>query len=96
MRIETAFLRARCALAMAADGHDAKRMRRVAEKDAARLEREHLPWPNALAALVRATLAQQAGDESSAVARLTAAADAFGRADMQLYEAVVRRRLAAR
>jgi hypothetical protein len=29
------------------------------------------------------------------VTRLTAAADAFGRADMQLYEAVVRRRLAA-
>jgi hypothetical protein len=95
LRIETAFMHARCALAMAAEGRDAKRMRAIAEHDARRLERERIPWSNALARLIRATLAHQSGDVETAVDRLAQTVDAFSRADMHLYEAVCRRRLAA-
>jgi hypothetical protein len=79
-RIETAFLRARCALAMAAaNGAQAKRLRAVAADAVRRLTRENMPWSNALALLVRATLARQQGDGESAAALLTDAIEAFTR-----------------
>ncbi len=93
-RIETAFMRARCALALAAAGHDARRMRGIAAGNASRLERENMPWSTALALLMRATLAHLDGDGGKAVDRLTRAVDAFAQEDMQLYAAVARRRLA--
>ena len=95
-RIETAFLRARCALAMAAANRaQAKRLRAVAADAVRRLTRENMPWSNALALLVRATLARQEGDAESAATLLTDAIEAFAQVDMHLYVAVARRRLGA-
>ena len=93
-RIETAFMRARCALALAAAGHDAPRMRGVAAQNITRLERENMPWSSAIALLMRAALAHLDGDSRAAADRLTNAVEAFSQADMQLYAAVARRRLA--
>jgi hypothetical protein len=95
MRIETAFLRARCALAMASEGQAPRRMRALAAQEATRIARENTPWSSSLALLVRATVAHLEGNATLAVAQLTDAVDAFGAADMQLYAAVARRRLAA-
>jgi hypothetical protein len=95
MRIEVAFLRARCALAMAALGHDVDRMRATAARDARLLQREHTQWSTPLSLLVRSALAHAEGDHHAAVARLEAAVAAFDRADMRLYAAAARRRLAA-
>jgi tetratricopeptide (TPR) repeat protein len=93
-RIEIAFLRARSALAMAAaDRGQARRLRAVAADDVRRLTRENMPWSNALALLVRATLACQQGDAEAAATLLTDAIEAFTQVDMHLYAAVARRRL---
>lgn len=54
-----------------------------------------MPWSNALALLVRATLARQQGDAESAAALLADAIDMFTQVDMHLYAAVARRRLGA-
>jgi tetratricopeptide (TPR) repeat protein/predicted Ser/Thr protein kinase len=95
MRIEVAFVRARCALAMAALGHDVTRMRATAARDARLLEREHTQWSMPLSLLVRGALAYSTGEMASAVTHLTRAVEAFDRADMRLYAAAARRRLAA-
>lgn len=95
MRIEVAFVRARCALAMAALGHDVRRMRATAAEDARLLAREGTQWSVPLALLVRAGLAHAEGDVAAATARLENAVAAFDRADMRLYAAAARRRLAA-
>lgn len=92
-RIEAANHHARCALAVAAAGEDASRMRAIAERDAARIERENMPWSNPFARLIRATVAQQEGDMHAAAEGLTAAVQGFDAADMRLYAAVCRRRL---
>ena len=70
-------------------------MRTVAARDARRLLRENMPWSNALALLVRATLANQHGDSNAAARLLNDAIDAFTLADMHLYAVAARRRLAA-
>jgi hypothetical protein len=95
MRIEVAFVRARCALAMAAIGHDVNRMRATAARDARLLEREHTQWSTPLALLVRGALAYSAGDVAAAATHLAQSIDAFDRADMRLYAAAARRRLVA-
>jgi hypothetical protein len=95
MRVETAFLRGRCALAMAAAGHDARRMRTVAARDAGRLEREQTPWATAMARQMRATIAFQEGDRTAAAGELERAVGRFVDAGMLLYASVARWRLAA-
>jgi|RhiMethySRZTD1v2_1073278.scaffolds.fasta_scaffold00880_4 eukaryotic-like serine/threonine-protein kinase len=95
MRIEVAFVRARCALAMAALGHDVDRMHATAARDARLLQREHTQWSTPLSLLVRSALAHAEGGHDTAVARLEEAVAAFDRADMRLYAAAARRRLAA-
>lgn len=92
-RIEIALFRARCALAMAAAGEDAGRMRGSAVRDAARIEREHMPWSDPFARLIRATVAHQEGRTQAAIEGLTAAAAGLDAVDMQLYAAVCRRHL---
>jgi hypothetical protein len=94
MRVEVAFVRARCALVMSRLGHDVRRMRATAERDAQVLAREGTQWSTPLSLLVRAALAHADGDLESASAQLLQAVDAFDRADMRLYAAVARRRLA--
>jgi len=95
MRVEMAFVRARCAIAMAARGHDRTRMRAIAASDARVLERVCTQWSIPLALLVRAALAYADGDANGAAARLEQAVAAFDRADMRLYAAAARRQLAA-
>jgi hypothetical protein len=95
MRVETAFLEARGALAMASEGRDGRRMRAVASRAAAHLARENSPWSVPMSRLVAATVAHLDGRESAAVEQLTGALEAFSAADMQLYAAVARRRLGA-
>jgi hypothetical protein len=94
-RIEAAVYRARCALAVTAEGADAQRMRAIATGDARRLVRENTPWSNAFARLIRSTVAYQEGDVNRAVEGLTAAIEGFSSTHMQLYAAVCRRRLSA-
>jgi tetratricopeptide (TPR) repeat protein len=95
MRIETAFLEARSALAMASQGRDVPRLLAVASRAADRLAREHTPWSVPMSRLVAATVAHLERKDAAAIERLTAAHDAFEAADMQLYAAVARRRLGA-
>ena len=94
MRVEMAFVRARCAIAMAARGHDVTGMRATAARDARTLERVGTQWSIPLGLLVRAALASSHGDVTGAAARLEGAVAAFDRADMRLYAAAARRRLA--
>lgn len=94
IRIETAFQRARCALAMAGAGLEVRRMRAIAEREARQIAREDMPWSNPLALQVQGTLAYLAGDHRAAISRLTRAVEAFTEADMKLYAAAASRRLA--
>ena len=95
MRVETAFLEARSALARASEGRETPRMLRVATRAGARLARERTPWSIPMSRLVDATVAHLEGRDERAAAHLTSALEAFEEADMHLYAAVVRRRLAA-
>jgi hypothetical protein len=92
-RIEAANYHARCALAVAATGHDRDRMRRAALDDVRQLERENRPWASAFAQLLRATVAHLDGEGDAAIAGVTGAMNTFTGADMHLYAAVSRRRL---
>jgi hypothetical protein len=94
-RLEASYFHARCALAMAALGFDARGMAAVASRDAQRIERENMPWSSAFARLRRATIAYQEGNVERAVEGLTAATEGFSAAHMQLYAAGCRRRLSA-
>jgi hypothetical protein len=95
MRIETAFLEARSALAMASEGRDVPRMLAVASRASARLGRERTPWSVPMSRLVAATVAHLERNDEAAAGSLTGALDAFEAADMRLYAAVTRRRLGA-
>lgn len=93
MRVETAFLEARSALARASEGREAPEMLDVGRRASARLAREDTPWSTPMSRLVSATVAHLEGHHAAAVERLTGALDAFDAADMRLYAAVTRRRL---
>jgi len=95
IRIEIAYVRARCALLMAAAGHDSHRFLAVARAEARSIAREQTPWGDPLADLVSATAAYLEGDAVLAEARLARAADGLDRADMQLHAAAARQRLGA-
>jgi hypothetical protein len=68
---------------------------REAESTARRIEREGVRWGDALAALVRASIASLRGNREEAARRLGFAASHFAMTDMGLYAAVSRRRLGA-
>jgi serine/threonine protein kinase len=100
VRIETAFLRGRCALAaLTADRStplaDADRQRfvSIAQREARRLSRERMPWSDGFSLLLDAAVAYQNGRGELAEQRLAEAGDAFDRVDMKLYWASARRRL---
>jgi eukaryotic-like serine/threonine-protein kinase len=98
LRIETSFLRGRCALAAmtgAAANHTGQRQRflSIARTEANRLNREHMPWSDGFARLLDAAVSYQNGATGLAEQRLAEAAAAFHRADMKLYWAGARRRL---
>jgi len=93
LRVEAMFLRARCALALAA-GRPAGReeLLQVAERMANRIGRERMAWSAPFVPLLRAAVAVVRGDASAAVTGLAAAADGFAAADMELLATAVRRR----
>jgi hypothetical protein len=94
IRIESWFLRGRSALALAARQKDS-RFLATARADARHLASEGAPWSNPLALLVSAGVAHLEGDLIRAQQHLLRAVPGFERADMTLYAAVARRRLAA-
>jgi eukaryotic-like serine/threonine-protein kinase len=95
-RIEARFLRARSALAAAADGGDDRaRLLEIARREAAHLAAEPLPWADVLAATVRAGAAHAAGERARVPALLEAAAAAATAADMHLLARAVRHRRGA-
>jgi hypothetical protein len=93
MRIESLYLRARGALAMAATHGRERRFLSVARDGARRIAGEHMPWSDPIALLVKAGVAHLEGDPALAVHCLDDAVDRFDRADMKLYAAVARRRI---
>jgi serine/threonine protein kinase len=94
IRIEGGFLRARAAQAAAVAGADAPEpLWREAERSARAIERERMPWGDALAALTRACLASARGDPAGAVAGFERAIARCEAAHMQLFAMVARRRL---
>ena len=94
-RVESLFLRARCALAMAASNGRSRRFVSVARSAARQISREQRPWSEPIALLLTAAIAYLEGSTPLAVAQLRDAADRFERADMHLYANVTRRRLGA-
>jgi len=94
IRIESFYLRARAALAMAGSG-GSRRFVRVARAEARRIARERMPWSNPIALLLRAGIAYLGGQVPLTLSYLHDAADRFDRADMKLYAAVARRRIGA-
>ena len=95
MRIESLYLRARSALAMAAVNRNSRRFRSVARAAARRIARERIPWSNPIALLVRAGIAHLEGRTPLALRHLHDAADRFERSDMRLHAAAARRRIGA-
>jgi hypothetical protein len=95
IRVESLYMRARAALAMAASGGSSRRLLRVARAGARRIARERMPWSNPIALLLKAGIANLEGNVPLALSYLHDAADRFDRADMQLYGAVARRRIGA-
>ena len=95
LRIESIYLRARCALAMASANRSRRRFLSVARAGARRIAAERMPWSDPIALLLRAGIASLEGRHTAALTCLHAAADKFDRAEMKLYAAVTRRRLGA-
>jgi hypothetical protein len=93
--IEAQYLRARCALAMAAKAGYSRRFLSVARAGARRIQGQRRPWADPIALLLRAAIAWLEGSPPLALRHLHAAVERFDRADMNLYAAVARRRIGA-
>ncbi len=93
VRIFSHECRARAALAMAARAADPGPFLAVAERDVRRLEPEQVPYPDALARLLRAGLAAVRRDHDATVSLLREAVDGLEAVEMRLYAAAARRRL---
>ncbi len=92
-RVETHYMRARSALAMAAMNRAPHRFLSVARAEARRIARERMPWSDPIALLLRAGVAYVEGDAALSLRCLHDAVDRFERADMNLYAAVARLRI---
>jgi hypothetical protein len=92
-RVESPYLHARSALAMAATSRRSSRFLSVARAGARRIARERRSWSDPIALLLRAGIAHIEGSTPLALSCLHDAADRFDRADMKLYAAVARRRI---
>ena len=95
LRVEACYLRARAALALAAEPRDRDRWLHLARQATRRIAAVGLCWSGALARLLGGAIAHLEGDQSRAVNELALAARGFDQADMKLYAAAARRRLAA-
>ena len=99
IRLGMRHLRARCALAKAVaagtSAGDARALFGAAERDARLMERESMPWGDALAQLVHAAVSAGRGDREGAAARLSVAEALLAACDMLNLAAVARRRRGA-
>jgi hypothetical protein len=95
IRIESHYLRARCALGLAVRATNSRRFLSVARAGARRIASEQMPWSDPIGLLLRAGIAYLEGSTPLALRCLHEAADRFTRADMNLYVAVARRRIGA-
>jgi serine/threonine protein kinase len=94
LRIEAWFLKARTALSAAAvSPQDRATLIKVADRLAAKIEREEMAWSQPLAATIQAGVAALRGDEARVPVLLVAALAGFEKADMALYAAAARRLL---
>ncbi|MGI9066830.1 MAG: serine/threonine-protein kinase PknK [Pyrinomonadaceae bacterium] len=93
LRIEAMHLQARAALASAPHSKEKARRLKIAEKLARRIASERVAWATPFVQLVNAAVAYQRDDHSKAVGLLSQAIESFDLADIDLYEAVARRRL---
>jgi len=92
-RVETHFMRARSALAMAAMNRVPHRFLSIARAEARRIARERMPWSDPIALLLRAGVAYLEGNAALSLRCLHDAVDRFEHADMNLYAAVARLRI---
>ena len=95
LRVESLYLRARSALAMAAWTRGSGESLSAARTAARRIASERRPWSDPLALLMKAAVAHLEGNASDALAGLHDAVDRFDAADMHLYAAVTRLRIGA-
>jgi hypothetical protein len=96
MRVQTTFLRGRCAIA-SLDAEPASRTKRLAEtrRLARRLEREGMGWSAPFASILRAAVADAEGDRLRAVEGLRQAIARAEAADMAGYATAARHQLGA-
>ena len=92
LRIDSAQLRARLALASAL-GDQRERRLQIAANLAERITRENMPYSNPMAMLIRAGVANQRGDEATAVKLTEQALKEFEAIKMRLYAVAAGRRL---
>jgi serine/threonine protein kinase/tetratricopeptide (TPR) repeat protein len=97
-RIETLHLRARCAVAVAADARPGarqgvafKRLLQSAEKDAEKLAREEMSWAKPLSRLIMAAVASLKDDRAGALELLGAAEAGLEAAETFIYAVAARR-----
>jgi eukaryotic-like serine/threonine-protein kinase len=95
LRVESSYLRARCALAMAGATANHKRFLPIARTEMRVIARERMPWSDPIAMLLAASVANLEGNPSVASRHLHEAIDRFERADMHLYAAAARCRIGA-
>lgn len=92
-RIESLYLRGRCALGAAALSADQHRLMAVARRDARQLASEQMLWSDPMALLLSAGIAWLEQRPRLAENQLAEAAEKADLAEMKLYAAVARRRL---
>jgi eukaryotic-like serine/threonine-protein kinase len=96
-RVEIFDARARAAIAAAGERDaDPRALYAFAERCAALIERDRLPWADALAAMLRAGVAARRGTDDRAVEGLGEALRGFEAAGMALHAAIARRALGKR
>ena len=93
IRVESRYLRARCAIAVAAASPSDRGRLSIARSCAARIAGEGMRWATPLGLLLEAAIAAVETDLPLARRRLHDAIPQFDAADMGLYAAVARRRL---
>ncbi|MEO6324715.1 MAG: protein kinase [Thermoanaerobaculia bacterium] len=89
--IESYHLHGRAALAAAVSGLQSEALLAVAEKDAARIEREKTDWGHPFARMLSAGIAATRGEHARAVTLLVESEEAFTAGEMALYAIVARR-----
>lgn len=90
--IEISHLRACTTLAVASTGLEQQAMLQAARRDADTIERERMPWGNALAGLIRAGVAVTSGDRKAGLQLLARAEQNLLATDMKLHAAAARYR----